>query len=182
MMLENQNRQLVHQLEDLRNTSQMFQQQIFKTEKELDRERKINKMNSKRMEEMQKIIEMKTLESNQLNGALIDCESRLDQYLKENQQLSVYVQKCEVANKINDEQTNFCHDEINCCLNNLQELKEKMKNETELVNQKVAEYAKLKEEYNKQCYNVQALKQEIDNLNIYHKEEIMLLKNQVFLF
>lgn len=181
-MLEEQNKQLVKQLEEIQDSSIMYKQQICTVIKDLRNEKNGHNNDCMFVKELQEVIMQQNEEIKNLQTILMEYKQRLERYSIENMQLTSYVHQCEAANRINDEQTTYCHEEINSCLNNLQELKEKMKNETELVNQKVMEYSRLKEEYNRQCFNIEALRREIDNLNVYYKDEILELKHQVSFF
>lgn len=114
-----------------------------------------------------------------MNCAFGDCKKRLEQLSYQNQKLQQRLQESEEANIISNEQAQYCQQEINLCLNNLTDLKEKMQQETDLVNQKVMECAQLQSQYNQQCCAMENLRKQLDTTNIYYQDEILTLKYQV---
>lgn len=164
----------------------LVQTQLNAKTKEILREKKISDINTNRIEELQGIISQKTFENNKLQTSLNDIKRELDlTVLKMKGQqntirdLENKYENSQKNNKENCAQSHVCQQEITACLYNLQSLKEKIKVESEMLEEKTLQYDDLKNIHAELLERFERLSRKFDKAETEHNEEILSYKHTV---
>lgn len=181
-----QNESVVTLAQDTICYTEDLQCQIAVLETALKREQKINAVQSTRIEELQGIIGAKNLELNRANDAYQDVKGKLDTAIARSKsledamkELQEQLNEIEMSNLYQDEKTDICHGELDMCLDNLQTVKLKLRNQYKAMADKMRELAQLQAECKIQANNAEVYKRDLENTRIRNRDEIIDLKHTV---
>lgn len=185
-MVEEEHQKFLQTISELQNALHLVQSELSSKSKELMREKKISDINTSRIEELQGIICQKTFEINKCTSAYNETKRQLDmvvmQMKAQQNTINDLEEKLDNSQKTNAEscaQSQMCQQEITACLLNLQSLKEKIKAESEMLEEKTNQYDELKELYNEITHKYEQLACTLDKSETAHNEEILDYKRTV---
>lgn len=185
-MVEEEHQKFVQTITELQSALHAIQTELNAKKKDLTREKKLSDINTTRIEELQGIISQKTFEINKWQTSYNDIKREFDlivlQTRTQQETINDLQEKYVNSMKNNEEncaQSHMCQQEIATCLINLQSLKEKIKVESEMLEEKTLQYDELKMMYAELLESHERLSRNADKTETTHNEGILNYKHMV---
>lgn len=188
-LVDEEHQKFVQTIAELQSALHMVQTQLSAKSKELAREKKITDMNATRIIELQGALSKKSCEINKLQSAYNDIKREFDvaiiQMTAQQNTIKDLEDRYEKTVKNNEENCAHslaCQQEISACLLNLQSLKEKIKGETQMLEERTQQYEELKSNYNDLLLKYEELSCKFDKAETKHNDEVLSYKHTVIIF
>ncbi|XP_022903275.2 putative leucine-rich repeat-containing protein DDB_G0290503 isoform X7 [Onthophagus taurus] len=165
---------------------QTLQSQINLMLASIEREQNLSQVNAGRIDELQNILSLKNMELARSIEMYDDLKEKLDDFACRNKKLQDAVIELrdqlvdtELDQQFHEQKVDYCHDELDNCLKNLNSVKCRLNHQTQEMTKKIEELQGLKTDFKEQNNTLEKYKRELDGTKIKYRDEVLEMKRVI---